>query len=75
MILDVVVSRELDGYNALVKSVKGCENWAPTEEEALDGLIPVIRFYLNLTDSDLLKYDRARGDATKRIYKLVIEKE
>ena len=73
MILDIVVHKTDDGYTAEVPSLKGCESWAHDEETVLDKVIELAAYYLK-TDRKEFKIDKARGNRTKTIYKLVFNK-
>mgnify|MGYP001604527776 CR=1 FL=1 len=36
MVLDIIISKVLDGYSAAIPSINGCETWAPKEDEAIE---------------------------------------
>lgn len=74
MVLDLVVSNTGDGYTANVPSLNGCESWAHEEEDAIENVIELLRFYLSLPTDTEIKVDKARGSKTKVIYKLVFDK-
>lgn len=74
MVIDLVVVLEEDGFSAEVPSLKGCESWAHTEDEAITNAIELTRFYANI-DSDIeMKVDLARRSKKKKVYKLIFEK-
>jgi predicted RNase H-like HicB family nuclease len=74
VVLDLVVSNTGDGYTANVPSLNGCESWAHEEEDAIENVIELLRFYLSLPTDTEIKVDKARGSKTKVIYKLVFDK-
>ena len=74
MVIDLVVILEEDGFSAEVPSLKGCESWAHTEDEAITNAIELTRFYANI-DSDIeMKVDLARRSKKKKVYKLIFDK-
>ncbi|MAT58993.1 MAG: hypothetical protein K8F60_10755 [Melioribacteraceae bacterium] len=74
MILDLVVTKTDDGYTAEVPSLSGCESWAHNEDDAIDKTVELVYFYLNLSEEQKIKIDRARKHSNKIIYKLVFDK-
>ncbi len=75
MILDINVLKEADGFTAEIPSLKGCESWAPTEDEVIDKVVELARFILNLNKNEKVKIDKARGNFTEKVYKLVFHKD
>ena len=74
MVLDLNVVNTGDGYTAEIPSLKGCESWAHDEEDAISNAVELLRFYLSLPEDTEIKIDKARGNKTKVIYKLVFDK-
>jgi len=75
MVIDLVVTTEEDGFSAEVPSLKGCESWAHSEDEAITNIVELTRFYVNI-DADIeIKVDLARRSKKKKVYKLIFEKE
>jgi predicted RNase H-like HicB family nuclease len=74
MVLDLILHRTDDGYTAEIPSLKGCETWAHTEENALDKIVDMAVYYLNLKSSKEIKLDKARTSHNKIVYKLVFHK-
>lgn len=74
MILDIVVTKTNDGFTAEVPSIKGCECWAPNEDEVLEKIVELSKYYLKLRKNDKVNLDKARGNFDKKIYKLVFNK-
>lgn len=75
MVLDLIVTKTDDGVITEVPSINGCESWAHKEEEAIEKTIELLRFYNNLDKEVEIKIDKARGNKTKIIYKLVFNKD
>jgi len=75
MVLDFVVIKTDDGVTAEVPSINGCESWAHKEDEAIEKALELLRFYNNLDNSVEIKVDKAGGNKTKTIYKLVFDKD
>lgn len=73
MILDMIVKKTDDGFTAEIPKLKGCETWAHDEENVLNNIIELAAYYLKLPITKI-KYDKARGNFTKSIYKLIINK-
>ncbi len=74
MVLDLIVIDTGDGYTAEVPSINGCESWAHKEDDAIDGTVKLLRFYLSLPDDLEIKVDKARGTKTRTVFKLVFDK-
>ena len=74
MVIDLVVTIEEDGFGAEVTSLKGCESWGHSEDEAITNAIELARFYANI-DADIeIKVDLARRSKKKKVYKLIFDK-
>lgn len=73
MILDVIIEKTNDGFNADVPSLKDCDTWAHDEETAIRNILERVSFFLKI-DQKLLKLDKARIECNSTIYKLVIDK-
>ena len=74
MVLDLITKQNDDGCTAEVPTVKGCESWAHTEDEAIDKTVSLLRYYLKLSDTLEIKIDKARGNKKQSVYKLVFNK-
>ena len=75
MVLDLIISKSDDGCTAEIPSLKGCDCWAHEEEEAIQKSLELLKFYLNLSDETEIKVDKARGNKSKTLYKLVFNKD
>ena len=75
MILDLLVTKTDDGYTGEVPTIKGCESWAHGEDDVIDNVVGLVRFYLNLDEEIEIKVDKARRKSTRTVYKLVFDKE
>ncbi|MBN1637845.1 MAG: hypothetical protein JW866_02685 [Ignavibacteriales bacterium] len=74
MVLDLIVSKDIDGFTAFVPSIRGCESWAHEEEEAITKSIELLKFYLKLPDNQKINIDLSRKEKNKIIYKLIFNK-
>ena len=75
MVIDLVVTFEEDGFSAEVPSLKGCESWAHSEDEAITNAVELTRFYASIDDEIEIKVDLARRSKRKKVYKLIFHKE
>ncbi|NWF50814.1 MAG: hypothetical protein HXY49_09770 [Ignavibacteriaceae bacterium] len=73
MVLDLVITGTDDGFIADIPSLKLCECWAKNEEDALDKILELASFYLQI-DSKKFKLDKSRREQNVTIYKLVFDK-
>lgn len=74
MVIDLVVTKTDDGFTAEVPSLKECESWAHKEDEAIEKVVDLVRYYANIDSETEIKIDRARRSGKKIIYKLVFDK-
>ena len=75
MVIDLVLTIEEDGFSAAVPSLKGCESWAHSEDEAITNAVELTRFYVNIDAEIEIKVDLARRSKKKKVYKLIFDKE
>jgi predicted RNase H-like HicB family nuclease len=73
MVLDLIVIKTDDGYTAEIPSLKGCESWAHDEDTVLQKIVELAGYYL-MKDVKDFKIDKARGNRTRTVYKLVFDK-
>ncbi|MBS4034918.1 MAG: hypothetical protein KGZ85_10660 [Ignavibacterium sp.] len=73
MILDLIIEKTNDGFNADVPSLQDCDTWAHDEETAISNILERVTFFLHI-DPKLLKLDKARVENNITIYKLIIDK-
>ena len=74
MVLDLHVVATDDGFTAEVPSIKGCESWAHSEDEAIDKTVELLKFYLQSPADKKMKIDRARREHPLTVYKLIFDK-
>jgi len=74
MVLDLIITKTDDGYNSHIPSIKGCDSWGHTEDEAIDSAIELAVFYLKLKSSKEVKIDTARREDNSKIFKLVFDR-
>lgn len=75
MVLDLIIIKTDDGVTAEIPSIAGCECWAHEEEEVIEKILDLLRYYNSLDSEIEIKVDKARGTKTKTIYKLVFHKD
>jgi len=75
MVLDIIISKALDGYSAAVPSINGCETWAEKEDEAVDKVVSLAKYYLKLDEKQKVLVDKAGRSACSSVYKLVFSKK
>ncbi|AFN75143.1 hypothetical protein MROS_1911 [Melioribacter roseus P3M-2] len=75
MVLDLIVLKTDDGYTAEIPSMKGCESWAHSEDEAIDKTLELLRFYLHVKSDFKFKIDRARKEGNQIVYKVIFNKD
>jgi len=73
MILDIIITKSIDGYTAEIPSLKGCESWAHDEDSAIEKIKELASFYLQVNIKSF-KVDKARVKGNKAVYKLVFNK-
>ena len=74
MVLDLVVTKTDDGYISEVPSIKGCESWAHIEDDAIEKVLEMLRFYIQVNDDFKFRIDLARKEENKIIYKIFLDK-
>lgn len=74
LVLDLNVIQTDDGFTAEVPSIKGCESWAHSEEEAINKTVELLRYYLHSSSNQKMIIDRARKEHPLTVYKLVFDK-
>jgi len=74
LVLDLNVIQTDDGFTAEVPSIKGCESWAHSEEEAINKTIELLKYYLQSSSNQKMIIDRARKEHPLTVYKLVFDK-
>ncbi|GAB4146482.1 MAG: hypothetical protein Fur0015_13040 [Ignavibacteriales bacterium] len=74
MVLDLIISKSVDGFSAEIPSIKECETWSKTEDDALNKSIELLCYYLGIVDTKKIKIDKARIESNRIIYKLIFHK-
>ena len=74
LVLDLNVIQTDDGFTAEVPSIKGCESWAHSEEEAINKTVELLKYYLHSSSNQKMIIDRARKEHPLTVYKLVFDK-
>ncbi|MBR9974266.1 MAG: hypothetical protein KFF77_01675 [Bacteroidetes bacterium] len=68
----VLVEKGLDGVDASIPSIRECETWAPTEDEALTSLVERLAYFLRREQGFRHQIDYMRREDGKTWYKLII---
>ena len=69
----IVTEKTYEGYDASVPSIRECESWAKTEDEALDNLIERLKFFLSEEGDLKYRLDRSRREDGKTFYTIILE--
>lgn len=75
MVIDMIVTDTEDGFTAEVPSLKGCETWAHSDDEAITNAVELVRYYINLDEETEIIIDRARKNRNRIVYKLIFNKD
>jgi len=75
LVLDLVIHSGDDGFSAEIPSIKGCESWAHTEEEVIEKIVELVRYYLKLGPAHIIDVDYGRRSKNKKVLKLLIRKD
>lgn len=70
--LSIVTRGTIDGVEAAVPSIRECETWGPTEDEALSRLLERVAFFLHLPNGFRHTLDRSRKEEGETHYVLII---
>ena len=71
----MIVTDTEDGFTAEVPSLKGCETWAHSDDEAITNAVELVRYYINLDEETEIIIDRARKNRNRIVYKLIFNKD
>lgn len=63
-----------DGFDARLPSIRECESWGKTEEEALEKLMERVAYFLQLPVKFKHTIDRSRREDGQTFYTLIIKK-
>lgn len=74
MVLTLHVIKTDDGFDAIVPSLKGCDTWASNEDEAIEKILELLKYYIKLPEDKKLVIDKAAQKGNKAIYKILFEK-
>lgn len=69
----VTVRKVWDGVEAAVPSIRECEAWGKTEEEALERLLERFAFFLHLPARFKHVLDRSRVEDAVTYYSLIVK--
>lgn len=68
----IVFEAAATGVDAYVPSIRECESWGHTEDEALHVLLHRLAFFLNIEAGFKHSIDFMRQEEGKRYYKLML---
>lgn len=74
MVLDLIIIDTGDGFSSDIPSIKGCDSWAHTEDDAISKTLDLLRFYIQVDSDFKIKTDLARKEGNKKIYKVIFDK-
>ncbi|MBI5648585.1 MAG: hypothetical protein HY962_16765 [Ignavibacteriae bacterium] len=72
MQFQVVIRKTYEGFDAAVPSIRECDSWAHTEDEAIERLLERVRFFLNLEAGRKHSLDVLRKEDGETYYTLTI---
>ncbi|NLT52202.1 MAG: hypothetical protein GXX85_14960 [Ignavibacteria bacterium] len=75
MVLTMIVKHSDDGFTAEVPSVKGCESWAHSKDDAINNVLELVSFYLKLSDKIKIDVEISNKKKDSTIYKLLIARK
>jgi predicted RNase H-like HicB family nuclease len=69
----VITRKSYDGVDASLPSIRECESWGKTEEEAIERLMERVAFFLRLPARFRHTLDRARVEDGTTYYSLIVK--
>lgn len=69
----IVIEKTITGVDASVPSIRECETWAATEDEAISSLLERLAFFLHRDPGFRHILDFMREEDGKRYYKLIVK--
>jgi tRNA A37 threonylcarbamoyltransferase TsaD len=69
----IVIEKTITGVDASVPSIRECETWAATEDDAIASLLDRLAFFLQLQPGFRHLLDFMREEDGKRYYKLMVK--
>jgi len=70
MMLDLIITKQIDGFSANVPSYPECEVWAKDEDTSIDLILDKVS-YFSKVNRKKIKYDKSRKEDDTIIYKLI----
>ncbi|HOI29698.1 MAG TPA: hypothetical protein PLZ15_08035 [Melioribacteraceae bacterium] len=74
MVLDLIIIDTGDGFSSDIPSIKGCDSWAHSEDDAISKTLDLLRFYIQVDSAIKIKTDLARKEGNTKIYKVIFDK-
>ena len=72
MQFQVLTRKTYHGYDAYLPTLRECETWACTEDEALKNLLERVAFFLNLPPGFVHALDVSRKEEGMTVYTLTV---
>ena len=73
MQFQIFTEKTFEGFDASLPSIRECESWAKTEDEALENLLERVRFFLNLPVTRKHSIDVMHKEDGRTYYTLTIK--
>jgi len=74
VVLDLIIIDTGDGFSSDIPSIKGCDSWAHSEDDAISKTLDLLRFYIQVDSAIKIKTDLARKEGNTKIYKVIFDK-
>lgn len=71
VVLPLIITNDGDGFNAEIPTLPGCESWAHTEEEVIEKITELARYYMKLPPSKKIKTDLKEREGNTLHYRLI----
>ncbi len=71
VVLPLIITNDGDGFNAEIPTLPGCESWAHTEEEVIEKISELARYYMKLPPSKKIKTDLKEKAGNTIHYRLI----
>ncbi len=68
----IVTRKTWEGVDASVPSIRECETWAKTEDEALDGVIERLKYFLSLPANAKYTLDKSFRENGSTYYTIIV---
>lgn len=69
----IVTRKTFEGVDASIPSIRECDTWAKTEDEALENLIERLRYFLSLPEKAKYILDKSRKEGDETFYTIILK--